>query len=444
MRRIDILNKSYQNFLLNIPIPALKNHTLREVFENRNMAMPDLTGATHLGNGVYRLFVQFGITVDYDTLSGIWTINGTTNSNLWILQKAFGENITHNVSYYYVSGSMTNAMAIGFYDVNTSGVGGFISAHTDSYTQNKNVESNPTTVQLLVIPINSSTFNNFKFKLQLEKGSTATPYQVPTNGPYNDIDISTFGLTNAQIDYWYKVFRYFRYQEFTPGISYPNFFIPTDPTGFGNRYSLLELNKIPYGQELDFDNIQLNLVMGINNNPYTIYNKLMNFLIDNECILEYDYGQGVRYTDVRLINAPKTEMEQGRIIRSKFDFKRITPFYTILQGSTVEVINTHDWKIKPIVEGTVNTNTVYIEAEDLQTTEMLTVKFDFTSVTKPFDFYYNAETKQILINGVNIGYKYIDLAYGKTFLELEKDIHYEVTTTGITNPIVTIKKWVID
>ena len=236
----------------------------------------------------------------------------------------------------------------------------------------------------------------------------------------------------------------FRYQEFTPGINYPNFFIPTDPIGFGNKYSLLELNKIPYGQELDFDNIQLNLVMGINNNPYTIYNKLVNFLIDNECIIEYDYGSGIRYTDVRLLNAPKTEMEPGRIIRSKFDFKRLTPFYTLLQGSTIEVLNTHDWKLKPSVEGTVNTNIVYIDAENLATTETITVKFDFTSVTKPFNFYYNSETKQILINNVNIGYKYIDLAYGKTFIELEKGFNYSVSTTGITNPIVKIKKWVMD
>jgi hypothetical protein len=259
-----------------------------------------------------------------------------------------------------------------------------------------------------------------------------------------DVDDKNITLSLSEMDYWHSVYRYYAYKEIIPGFNYPALYIPTEPSGLGNRYNILQLNKTPYGQELEFDNVQLNLLFGLSRNAYDAFKLLMEFIIDNECILEYDYGQGVRYTDVRLINAPKTEMEQGRIIRSKFDFKRITPFYTILQGSTVEVINTHDWKIKPIVEGTVNTNTVYIEAEDLLTTEMLTVKFDFTSVTKPFDFYYNAETKQILINGVNIGYKYIDLAYGKTFLELEKDIHYEVTTTGITNPVVTIKKWVID
>lgn len=227
-------------------------------------------------------------------------------------------------------------------------------------------------------------------------------------------------------------------------IIYPEAYTPIEPTGFGNRYIFNELNKKVYGHELNFENMSINLLFGLYRNAYDSFNLLMNFMIDNEAIISYNYGKGERYTDVRLINAPKTELEPGNIMRNKFDFKRITPFYTILQGSTVEVINTHDWKIKPIVEGTVNTNTVYIEAEDLLTTEILTVKFDFTSVTKPFNFYYNAETKQILINGINIGYKYIDLAYGKTFLELEKDIHYEVTTTGITNPVVTIKKWVID
>lgn len=423
MRRIDILNKSYQNFLLNIPIPALNNHTLREVFEE----------------GIFNLNSEFDTVSNWVSFGGTYIVLdgvATQTGNGAQTYMSFHQDILLNGhKYYHVSRSRiiyNNAVDFRI----------LISGNTTK------IQNNPIINEWYILSAVYTATISTRFQTIINYGTTllqnGSQWQVDYYRLYDMTSLGIDTLTISQMDYWYKVFIYFRYQEFTPGISYPNFFIPTDPTGFGNRYSLLELNKIPYGQELDFDNIQLNLVMGINNNPYTIYNKLMNFLIDNECIIEYDYGSGIRYTDVRLLNAPKTEMEPGRIIRSKFDFKRLTPFYTLLQGSTIEVLNTHDWKLKPSVQGTVNTNIVYIDAEDLATSETMTVKFDFTSVTKPFNFYYNSETKQILINGVNIGYKYIDLAYGKTFLELEKDIHYGVTTTGITNPIVTIKKWVID
>lgn len=150
-----------------------------EYQNNKNIALPNIEGKTELTIGVYRVIEQSGITVDYDIFSGIWTINGTASTNVWILQKAFEENEIYNVSYYYVSGTMTNSMAIGFYDIYTSGVGGFISSGTDNYTQNKNVKSEQNAIQLLIIPIGSSNYNNYKFKIQLEKGSISTSYTVP-------------------------------------------------------------------------------------------------------------------------------------------------------------------------------------------------------------------------------------------------------------------------
>lgn len=421
MRRIEILNKSYQNPNLHVPIAKLNNKTLYQVFILGNM----LNEVTFVSNGSTGTISKVNGYTRH-TLTNSQSFNGivanitkpANNDKLFIRQNViYPQNDNNHRLYVFGNANVLEALSI------VAGI---------EYVQERQYQNTYDQNQFVYYDRNSGT---------------------QTNGMYTDrkemyiINQTVLGiqtLTLSEISYWYKVFNYYQNKVSIPGINYPALYIPTEPTGLGNRYNILQLNKTPYGQELEFDNVQLNLLFGLSRNAYDAFKLLMEFIIDNECILEYDYGQGVRYTDVRLINAPKTEMEQGKIIRSKFDFKRITPFYTILQGSTVEVIHTHDWKIKPIVEGTVNTNTVYIEAEDLLTTEMLTVKFDFTSVTKPFDFYYNAETKQILINGVNIGYKYIDLAYGKTFLELEKDIHYEVTTTGITNPVVTIKKWVID
>jgi hypothetical protein len=227
-------------------------------------------------------------------------------------------------------------------------------------------------------------------------------------------------------------------------VIYPEIYIPTDPTGFGNRYAFLELNKKVYGHELDFENMQVNLLFGVYKNAYDSYNQLMNFIINNEGIIAYDYGKGVRYTDIRLIKSPKTELDDGQYLKEKFDFKRLSPFYTLEQGSSLTIKNIHDWDIKPIVSGNVNTNIVYIEAEEITSGLLKAVKFDFTALTKPFDFYYNAETKQILINGINNGYQYIDFSFGISFISLPKDSEYVIWTTGITSPTVKAKKWVID
>jgi hypothetical protein len=227
-------------------------------------------------------------------------------------------------------------------------------------------------------------------------------------------------------------------------VIYPEIYVPTDPTGFGNRYAFLELNKKVYGHELDFENMQVNLLFGVYKNAYDSYNQLMNFIINNEGIIAYDYGKGVRYTDIRLIKSPKTELDDGQYLKEKFDFKRLSPFYTLEQGSSLTIKNIHDWDIKPIVSGNVNTNIVYIEAEEITSGLLKAVKFDFTALTKPFDFYYNAETKQILINGINNGYQYIDFSFGISFISLPKDSEYVIWTTGITSPTVKAKKWVID
>ena len=409
MRRIEILNKNYQKFILNMPIDELNNKTLTDVFENQ-----------------YNNYQEFTETVNIPT-SNTYSIYNHTVVN-------FQNN--HKIYIFFkrsvlASNALASEVRHFIYDIatslsNTNRTGSIIFGSIIKTVQDISL-SKTHTFRIL----NSGTEQNVTF----------THYM---SGIINLNLLGIEELSLQRLDYWLNVYMFFKFQIKNPNIQYPLYIIPTDPTGLGNKYSLQELNKVVYGHELDFDNIQLNLVFGIYKNSYQSFNLLMNFLIDNECILEYDYGSGIRYVDTRIINAPKTEMEAGKIIRSKFDFKRLTPFYTLLQGSSVLVTNTHDWKLKPIVEGTVNTNTVWIEAENLETSVNQSVKFDFTSVSKPFNFYYNSETKQILINGVNIGYKYIDLTAGKTFIEVPKGDQHSIYTTGVTNPVVKVKKWVID
>src|SRR5690554_4673526 len=61
-------------------VNKLQVETMFEMFKRElrgyNLAMPDLSNATDLGGGNYRLYNAIGVTVDYNVNSGIWTVNG--------------------------------------------------------------------------------------------------------------------------------------------------------------------------------------------------------------------------------------------------------------------------------------------------------------------------------------------------------------------------------
>lgn len=199
------IEKTGNNLELDRPIDELNDYTLREVFERRNMAMPILTGKTEISTGVYRLYNAKGITIDYNVTNGEYTLNGTAiETPSYTLTNLFpsGE---HTLSYIYVSGQLQqgNIMINNAPEYNI----GFRN-YTYDYTDNKertSIQNGQT--QLYIQFFADAQVDNFTFKLQLEKGSTATPYQVPTSGPYNTFDISTLGLTSEQINYYDNLYN---------------------------------------------------------------------------------------------------------------------------------------------------------------------------------------------------------------------------------------------
>ncbi len=197
-------------YQLDQPVSELNGYTLREVFENRNHAMPDLTGKEFLVYGVYRVYNANGVTIDYNVYNGSFIVNGQASSTVLsgFYEQSFIKDFSNilgysTLSFIYESG--TGAIGFRLRDVNQQN-GLFIPPNTSTNATdiyNFEIESENF---LRVITSIDRVFDNFTFKLQLEKGIIATPYQVPTNGPYNDIDVGEFNLTTEQIETYYDLY----------------------------------------------------------------------------------------------------------------------------------------------------------------------------------------------------------------------------------------------
>ena len=74
-------------YQLDQPVTELNGYTLREIFQNRNRAIPDLSTATDLGGGVYKLKEQNGGTLTYDVYNGEYRLFGNL---IGVLQYNFG------------------------------------------------------------------------------------------------------------------------------------------------------------------------------------------------------------------------------------------------------------------------------------------------------------------------------------------------------------------
>lgn len=152
---------------------------------SKNLAMPDLEDKEYLGDGVYRLYNDNGITIDYNVYNGQYKINGTTTQTLGypITNYIFEQN-DYVLTFYGITGSRASGYAqISLY----SGTG---------YPTDNPLIDMPETSSGLITDISNYTvygamrrlnfyipanitYNNYTFKVQLEKGTTATDYEVP-------------------------------------------------------------------------------------------------------------------------------------------------------------------------------------------------------------------------------------------------------------------------
>jgi hypothetical protein len=284
---------------------------------------------------------------------------------------------------------------------------------------------------------NQSLATNFKVNKYTDIFNERIEGPLDTN-----YDLGWFATEPDQtiIDAWQAMYDILKY-----GVNIPQTALIIEPVGLGNRFKLLEIDGQVYGHELDFEDISFKINFGINYNAYEGYNLMMNMLRNNKAIIEYDWGAGSRFADVRLLNAPKTEKNTLALIVSKFSFKLLNPFYELIESSSgLDVTNNTTLDLPVIFDLTVTANTVELELENQDSSLIVqSITFDFTGLTTPFNLTINPETKKVLIDGETDAYDYIDHS-GDSFINVPaNNVQHILYITGATVNTITYKKWVI-
>lgn len=145
--------------------------------EVRNLAVPDLNGKTHLGNGVYRLYNVSNITLDYNVFNGVYTLNGTPTSNVITFGEIF--NIAPmNGTFSFLKVAGTSNLGSIYWNGEASNQT-LLSGIRNGVDVNNDVVITSNFAFITFSDYSQTTYDNYTFKMQLEKGSQATDYQVP-------------------------------------------------------------------------------------------------------------------------------------------------------------------------------------------------------------------------------------------------------------------------
>lgn len=111
--------------------------------------------------------------------------------------------------------------------------------------------------------------------------------------------------------------------------------IVTDVTGLGTKLSVTksEGSERYYVSDVyaNFEDMTFVIYFGVNGNMYNDYNSLMSFIAlngKNKLILEYDVLGTIKYCDVWLTDAPKTQKDTTNTMNATFVFNRLSHWYT--------------------------------------------------------------------------------------------------------------------
>ena len=114
-------------------------------------------------------------------------------------------------------------------------------------------------------------------------------------------------------------------------------YLLSDITGLGTNYKLKKIGDEVCGSEIEFETINLTITFGAEGNPYRCYNEFVRFLAEEGTeglTMYYQYNDQIRYCDMMLTNAPKTQKNNYNVITETFTFYRRTPWYTIKEFVT--------------------------------------------------------------------------------------------------------------
>lgn len=186
-------------------IPNIKGSTDNsftiEYQNNKNLALPNLTGKTEISGGLYRLYNNNGFTIDYNKNNGNYIYNGTGQAiNILLGYFEVQEQSDYIMKLYHVSGNVSDISRPRISFTSTSEY--IRGTYADTLISNLNVSQQTFNTQP-----GTALYENYTIKLQIEKGSQATSYVVPKSIPvYKDnltykekqkIGIGAFsGITN--------------------------------------------------------------------------------------------------------------------------------------------------------------------------------------------------------------------------------------------------------
>jgi len=450
---------AYVNQTIDEPIAELNGHTLREVFEDGNEV--DLSTITGSLNGIS--------TPSYDSITKELTLasNGTvTNPYLLIRNQKIS-----NATKYYIGIFFKTDVQIIRQNI-------FYVANFSSY-------ENPSVDQWIINSDHKLTNNVYHILYWNEDMAVGATLKFKDYIAVNTEALGISLLSKTNMDYYYSLYlarknitkKLLTYADIFEGFNtidkpldafdelitqeqidsmlahyllvkniviYPEIYVPIEPVGLGNRFKLLAVDDTVYGHELDFEDISFKMYFGVNFDAYKGYHAMMNMLRSNKAIIEYDWGIGPRYNDVRLLNAPKTEKDTSLLIISKFYFKRLNPFYELIQVSDEEDMKNESDLDSPIkLDLTVSNTTVSIKLLDASSGVQQEISFDFTGVSTPFNLTIDPETKKLLIDDITDAYDYADHSK-ESFIYLPGDSEiYSLNITGASVNKITYKKWVI-
>lgn len=162
---------------------------------SRNLAVPNLVSKPLVSENTYKIYDLYGVVITYSTVTGNYEINGTATQTLGysIMLYVNDFSIQKTMTFYGVSGERTSGqMTLGNYV--SGGVPITINSMTLPLTATSNISKSdlqtsggPRNIDLIIG--SGITFTNYKFKIQIELGSTSNVWTHPSSIYYSTASI---------------------------------------------------------------------------------------------------------------------------------------------------------------------------------------------------------------------------------------------------------------
>lgn len=159
-------------YILETNKESISNHLIPNV----NLLKLDLTNTIDLGDNVYQVFDEDGISISFNAKSGKFTIDGKNTGediylkNFFIPRELFNKYSEKTIQYYYEDGTFELPLLL------FSVEGESLSVLDKDYLVKKFDLTNEDNYFII---LEGQKFDNFEFKLKIEEGSRGTPYTPP-------------------------------------------------------------------------------------------------------------------------------------------------------------------------------------------------------------------------------------------------------------------------